>query len=93
MGTGAAQGVLKTKIASWVAAAGMDAVFNDRSQTFRKLAPEEQAAILASDAARIDAMAADPRLIKRPVATDGETVLTGFDEKRWLAVFSPAKQS
>jgi len=78
---------LKQEIGRWVAAAGIDAVFNDRSQTWKKMAPEEQAAISASDQAKIDAMAADPRLIKRPVGTDGKTVLTGFRQQDWEAAF------
>jgi arsenate reductase len=32
-------------------------------------------------------MAADPRLIKRPVGTDGKTVLTGFRQQEWEAAF------
>jgi Spx/MgsR family transcriptional regulator len=78
---------LEEKIAGWVAAAGIDAVFNDRSQTFGKLAPEEQAAITASEATKIAAMAADPRLIKRPVGSDGATLLTGFRQPEWEAAF------
>lgn len=78
---------LKENIADWVKTAGIDAVFNNRAQTFRKMAPEEQQAIAASEAAKIEAMAADPRLIKRPVATDGNTVLTGFKQADWENAF------
>lgn len=78
---------LKEEIAAWVKAAGIDAVFNARAQTFRKMPAEEQAAIVADDAAKIAAMAADPRLIKRPVATDGTTVLTGFRQADWENAF------
>ncbi|GAB4361297.1 MAG: hypothetical protein Kow0026_24310 [Oricola sp.] len=78
---------LKDRLARWVDAAGMDAVFNERAQTFRKMAPEEQAAVTANDASRIAAMAADPRLIRRPVATDGRTVVTGFRQAEWENAF------
>lgn len=78
---------LKERVAGWAQTAGMDAVFNEKAQTFRKMTPEEQAAITASDESRIAAMAADPRLIKRPVATDGKTVLTGFARPAWEAAF------
>lgn len=78
---------LKDRIAVWAQSAGIDAVFNEKAQTFRKMAPEEQAAITASDAAKIEAMAADPRLIKRPVGTDGKTVLTGFRPAEWETAF------
>lgn len=79
---------LHRQIGTWVEAAGMERVFNSRSQTFRKLDDEERTKIEANDEARIDAMAADPRLIRRPVATDGETVLTGFDEEEWAVAFT-----
>jgi arsenate reductase len=78
---------LKDRIAEWVKTPGIDAVFNEKAQTFKKMAPEEQAGITASDAARIEAMAADPRLIKRPVGTDGKTVLTGFKQAEWEKAF------
>ncbi|MFZ2102763.1 MAG: ArsC/Spx/MgsR family protein [Oricola sp.] len=79
---------LVRRIAGWAASAGIDAVFNDRSQTFRNLASGEQAAIAASDATKIAAMAADPRLIKRPVGVNGATVLTGFRQSEWEAAFA-----
>ena len=69
-------------------AAGIGAVFNDRARTFKALDPAEQAAVTATDDARIRAMAADPRLIKRPVGTDGRTVLTGFSEEEWRRAFA-----
>lgn len=78
---------LKSQITEWAKSAGMDAVFNEKAQTFRKMAPEEQVAITASDAAKIEAMAADPRLIKRPVGTDGKKVLTGFNQAEWEKAF------
>ena len=78
---------LKDEIAGWAKTAGIDAVFNEKAQTFKKMAPGEQAAIAASEASKIEAMAADPRLIKRPVATDGKTVLTGFRQADWENAF------
>jgi Spx/MgsR family transcriptional regulator len=78
---------LRDKISDWVSAAGIDAVFNDRSQTFRKLDADRQREITASSEGKIAAMAEDPRLIKRPVVTDGVTVLTGFSEKEWSDAF------
>ena len=78
---------LRDRIAGWVSAAGIDAVFNFRSQTFRKFDAARQREIMAGTAAKIAAMAEDPRLIKRPVVTDGVTVLTGFSEKEWSDAF------
>ena len=78
---------LDHEIAGWVEKAGIDAVFNARAQTLRKLPAQEQAAITADDRSKISAMAAEPRLIKRPVGTDGATVLTGFDKDAWKSAF------
>ena len=78
---------LKDQIAGWAKIAGIDAVFNEKAQTFSMMAPEEREAITANDEAKIAAMAADPRLIKRPVGTDGRIVLTGFAQAEWEKAF------
>ncbi len=78
---------LKASLAEWIEKAGIDSVFNDRAQTLKKMPESEQQAITASDDAKIAAMAADPRLIKRPVGTNGKTVLTGFKQPEWEAAF------
>lgn len=79
---------LDAALDDWIAKAGIDVVFNDRAQTFKKMDPAEQVAVTASDDAKKAAMVADPRLIKRPVGTDGVTVLTGFKADAWAAAFS-----
>lgn len=79
---------LSSAIEDWISKAGIDAVFNDRAQTFKKMEADEQAKIIASDEAKKAAMAADPRLIKRPVGTDGNRVLTGFKADEWAQAFS-----
>lgn len=78
---------LKDHIASWIEIAGIDAVFNEKAQTFKKMDAAEREAITQSTQTRIAAMAAEPRLIKRPVGTDGRSVLTGFSEDQWSSVF------
>lgn len=79
---------LRAHIEEWVLKAGIDAVFNARAQTLKKMEPEAQAAILENTQSRIKAMVADPRLIKRPVGYDGQTVLTGFDRAAWQSAFA-----
>ncbi len=72
---------------SWVKIAGIEQVFNKKAQTFKKLSVEQQAAITLNDASMIAAMASDPRLIKRPVGTDNNSVLTGFVPDQWETEF------
>lgn len=74
---------LSAHLDSWIAAVGMDRVFNAKAQTLKKLDDAARETVLKSDASRRSAMIADPRLIKRPVATNGATVLTGFDLPEW----------
>ncbi|MEL6919757.1 MAG: ArsC/Spx/MgsR family protein [Pseudomonadota bacterium] len=79
---------LDALLRAWVKSAGIDAVFNAKAQTLKKMDEATRSAILASDGAKIEAMHTDPRLIKRPVGTNGQTVLTGFDEEAWKAAFA-----
>lgn len=78
---------LQASLTMWVEAAGIEQVFNKKAQTFKKLSEKEQAAITADKSSMIAAMASDPRLIKRPVGTDGNNVLTGFVPDQWEAEF------
>ena len=62
-----------------------EVVLNARAATFRALPEDEQVRLLADADAAIAAMAADPRLIRRPVLDTGADVLTGFVEADWRA--------
>ncbi|MEO1702905.1 MAG: ArsC/Spx/MgsR family protein [Pseudomonadota bacterium] len=79
---------LENKLETWVDAAGIDLVFNAKSQTLKKMDEADRNAILASKESKIAAMRDDPRLIKRPVGTNGKTVLTGFDSEAWQNAFA-----
>ena len=79
---------LETKLNDWVSAVGIDAVFNAKSQTLKKMEEADREAIMASQASKITAMRDDPRLIKRPIGTNGNTVLTGFNEEAWRNAFA-----
>lgn len=79
---------LQGALTEWVKIAGIEQVFNQKAQTFKKLSTEEQDAIRSDEASMISAMASDPRFIKRPVGTNGKTVLTGFVQDQWEAEFA-----
>lgn len=74
---------LAATIRGWVGQAGLMTVLNARSATFRALSDAEKDRAQSDEAFAVDLMAADPRLIKRPVLDAGATVLTGFDEAAW----------
>ncbi|MEM1377632.1 MAG: ArsC/Spx/MgsR family protein [Pseudomonadota bacterium] len=79
---------LRAQIDSWVAIAGIDRVFNDKAQTLKKMDDAERLKIIASTDSKLQAMANDPRLIKRPIGTNGTTVLSGFNPDEWGSAFN-----
>lgn len=79
---------LNSALTKWVEIAGIEQVFNRKAQTFKKRSAEDQAAITSDDASMIAAMASDPRFIKRPVGTNGKSVLTGFASDQWEIEFA-----
>lgn len=58
---------------------------NTSGQSYRALGKERIDA--ADDATLIDWLAADGKLVKRPVLVHGERVLVGFREEEWAALF------
>ncbi len=67
----------------WIDRAGLDAVLNRASTTFRKL-PEADRVDLDTDKA-VALMIAQPSTIKRPVLDTGATLLFGFKPERYEA--------
>lgn len=73
------------QIAGWVASLGSKALRNTSGGAYRALGPEKQA---WDDSAWVDAFAADPMLIKRPVVEiDGEAQAVGFKPTLLAALF------
>lgn len=58
--------------------------FNTSGQSYRAL-PEREQLDEMSDDAKLKLLAADGKLIKRPIVDDGKTVLVGFDPKAYAA--------
>lgn len=78
------QGADPAQLARWIAAAGLDKVVNRAGTTFRKLSPEDQAA-LAGDGAP-DVLAANTSVIKRPIVEHPGGLLVGFKEAEWSSI-------
>ncbi|MBL8600688.1 MAG: Spx/MgsR family RNA polymerase-binding regulatory protein [Myxococcales bacterium] len=73
------------ELRGWVAASGLPLAkwFNTSGQSYRALG---KAAVDAmTDAEKIAALAADGKLVKRPVLVAGETVLVGFNADAYRA--------
>lgn len=76
-------GLAPTRLASWVAVLGWQALLNRRGSTWRRLDPKAQQ--IASDAPAAQAlMLAQTSVIKRPVMEwAGGAVTVGFDHAHW----------
>jgi arsenate reductase (glutaredoxin) len=78
------EGADSERIATWIAAAGLDLVVNRKGTTFRALSDADKA--LAADAATAPALlAANPSVIKRPIAEHASGLLVGFKADEWAA--------
>lgn len=71
------------RLAGWIAAAGLDKVVNRAGTTFRKLSPEDQAALGGEGAPAV--LAANTSVIKRPIVEHPGGLLVGFKEAEWAA--------
>jgi Spx/MgsR family transcriptional regulator len=77
------QGADPARVATWVAARGLDTVLNRRGTTFRKLSDAERA---QAESDPVALMVAQPSLIKRPVVEHPGGLLVGFDAAEWERV-------
>jgi Spx/MgsR family transcriptional regulator len=78
------EGADPERIAGWIAAAGLEVVVNRKGTTFRALSDDDKAR--AADAATAPALlAANPSVIKRPIAEHDGGLLVGFKADEWAA--------
>lgn len=80
------QGADPERIAGWIVAEGLGVIVNKAGTTYRKLAPDDQAA-LADPVTAPGVLAAHPSVIKRPVVEYPGGILVGFKEPAWSAAF------
>ncbi|MFO6428489.1 Spx/MgsR family RNA polymerase-binding regulatory protein [Erythrobacter sp. W302b] len=81
------EGADPANVAAWIAAAGLDVVVNRKGTTFRALSDADKAR--AADAATAPALlAANPSVIKRPIAEHAGGLLIGFKADEWAAALS-----
>lgn len=78
------EGADPERIAGWIAAAGLNVVVNRKGTTFRALSENDKTT--AADAATAPALlAANPSVIKRPIAEHPGGILVGFKPEEWAA--------
>ena len=81
------QGADPARIATWIAAAGLDKVVNKAGTTYRKL-DEAQKAALADAKTAPAVLAEHSSTIKRPIAEHSGGLLVGFREAEWAAALA-----
>lgn len=77
-------GVDEAALRDWVAREGWEKLLNRTGTTFRKLDEATRADLDAEKAIAI--MLANPSAIRRPVLTDGDRLIVGFDKDRYAAL-------
>lgn len=70
---------------AWVQELGLDTVLNRKGTTWRKLTPDEQAAV-ATNAGAVALMQAHTSLIKRPILRGKDVLLAGFSPENYAAI-------
>jgi len=71
------------QIDCWLEGVG-DALVNTRGPSYRQL--PEDIKNQFSGAVRVDAIAAKPTLIKRPLLVNGDAMTVGFDPDHWATI-------
>lgn len=77
------QGIDADTLKIWLKEIGQDTVLNKKGTTWRKLSEEEQNRALSSEDHLIEALIAQPSLIKRPVLQTSQGFIVGFDESTY----------
>lgn len=77
------QGIDADTLKIWLKEIGQDTILNKKGTTWRKLSEEEQNRALSSEDHLIEALIAQPSLIKRPVLQTSQGFIVGFDESTY----------
>ena len=79
-------GLSRQMLERWLTHLPWDALLNRRGLAWRKLPPDRRAQVV-DQASAIDALLADPTLVKRPVLEAGDRLLVGFSEPAYENTF------
>ncbi len=77
------QGIDAATLEVWLKDIGAEKVLNKKGTTWRKLTADEQALATSTEQNLIEALIAQPSLIKRPVLQTPQGFVIGFDEETY----------
>lgn len=77
------QGIDAATLEVWLKDIGAEKVLNKKGTTWRKLTADEQALATSNQENLIEALIAQPSLIKRPVLQTLQGYVIGFDEETY----------
>ena len=78
-------GLEREDVAQWLRELGWEQLVNKRSTTWKGLAPEQREAM--DDDSALEAILAQPTLIKRPLLDTGHERHTGFKSAEYQQIF------
>lgn len=78
-------GIDEKIIGQWLQSVSWETLLNKRSTTWRQVDQTQRDSINKENAIKL--MLTTPSIIKRPVLVTNDTVLVGFDEARYQALF------
>lgn len=78
-------GLERELLTAWIEQLGWESVVNKRGTTWRKLAPETQAAM--NNETAIEVLLEQPAMIKRPLLDHQQSLTLGFKPEQYQAIF------
>ena len=86
------QNPTKEELLNWIHSSGLDIkrFFNTSGLIYRSLGLKDKLSSM-SDEEKIQLLASDGMLVKRPILIDENKVLVGFNEKEWESLKQPQK--
>lgn len=83
-------GLTREMLERWLTHLPWDALLNRRGLSWRRLDAAQRAGIV-DQASAIEALLAQPTLVRRPVLEVGERLLVGFSEAAWMNAFGDSQ--
>ncbi|MGH1469675.1 MAG: ArsC family reductase [Cellvibrionaceae bacterium] len=80
------EGITQKQVKDWVETLGLEQLVNKRSTTWKALPKTQQESFDKKSA--IPLIVENPTLIKRPLIENGKDITVGFNEEKYLALFS-----
>ncbi|MCI0921960.1 Spx/MgsR family RNA polymerase-binding regulatory protein [Sphingobacterium rhinopitheci] len=75
--------VTLAKLQEWQTLTPWESLVNKKGTTWKKLSPEEQAAVIDANSANV-VLLKNNSMIKRPIIELGDTIIIGFDENIYI---------